>query len=115
MIEHYTHLPSNQPEKPRRQAMTFKEFFYDMLGFLPAFGIILLIILAFAVLKEWMGGVEKAIESSKNVAIPVDIKVYTIEGHKYIIANDKNNGGRTRAIIHAESCPCKQSNVSKED
>lgn len=114
MIDHFTRS-SNQPEKPRHQAMSFKEFFYDMLGFLPALGIILLLMLAAAVLKEWIGGFEKDAEPSKIAAIPVDVKVYTIEGHKYIIAHDKENGGRSRAIIHAESCPCKQPNVSEKD
>ncbi len=43
-----------------------------------------------------------------GVDIPVHINVITIEGHKYIVLDNKRiSYGGGVAIIHAESCQCK--------
>ena len=38
-----------------------------------------------------------------------EVKVVTVKGYEYIIVNGSNRGG----IVHSESCPCKESGVSK--
>lgn len=87
--------------------MNFKETVHDMLNFIPAFSVFLLVILFCVILNDYVDSIPTKKQPSRFEDVPADISICTIEGHKYIVVIGKRDR-QTKAIVHAESCQCKQ-------